>query len=416
MRAPRLRLIVVCLALVGLVVSTAGAAFRRHIARRDKRRDDSNMWAVRLVPTLRRFALCLALLGLVISTSASAGTTAKPRVITAINAWASTGNRVVLEGTIGPKNPPHFVLGEEGLWLQKFGSQKLKLIATPVSLPSGFCVNGDSWEMMYVAFGVKDTVGCLTVGGGISTSEVGVYVVLGNGAAKNLVNVGLDEGAENNSPGTESGLIPALFGDGHFLGFLEVAGNVLELYRITPGGKAEYVADLAGLSSCGDGSFTCGDARVDSGHIVIRKAGDSYLHVFTTAGKPVATFAVNVNPAWPSGSVAIRKNRIVVLTAKQLAVYTLQGTLVHSYPVSAFPGPISTFYGYAAYLGAGGKTVYVLRLSSGKTLEIARIPTASYGTVRTGALSLQSSGLAIGRVNHRGMLYVPMKTIRAKLG
>lgn len=361
-----------------------------------------------LIPPARRIVVCLALFTLAVSTSISVGVAAKPRVITQINAYTAAGSRVVFEGNLGPKNPAHYVLGKEGLWLQKFGSQKLKLIASPVSHPSGFCVTGNAWEIMSVAFGAKGTVGCLTVGGGISTTDVDVYVLLGNGKTRHLISREYSGGAEDDSPGTKTGLVPALFGDGRFLGFLEVDGEALKLFQITPSGKVQHVADLTGLSSCG--GIVCGAASVDSGNIVIREAGDSYVHVFTTAGKPVATFSAN--PAGLRGSVAIRKNRIVVLTAAgQLAVYTLHGALVHSYPVHAASGSIATYYGYAAYLGSEHKSVHVLKLFTGKDREIARLALAG-GRV----LSLQAPGLAVSRLNQPSMLYVPMKKIRAKLG
>jgi hypothetical protein len=337
---------------------------------------------------------------------------AKPRVITQINAYAASGSRVVFEGNLSPKNQARHIPGKEGLWLQKFGSQKLKLIASPVSHPSGFCANDASWEIMRVALGPKSTAACLTIGGGISSSSVDLYVALGNGTRKHLVSRAFNSGAEDGSGATDPGIVPALFGDGHFLGFLQVSGTALKLFQIAPSGKARYVADLGGVSSCFGTStaFTCGDADVDSGHIVIQEAGGSDVHVFTTAGKPVATFSTN--PAEPGGSVVIRKNLIVVLTADgQLAVYTLHGALVHSYPVHAASGSIATYYGYAAYLGSEHKSVHVLKLSSGKDRRIARLALAG-GRV----LSLQAPGLAVSRLNQPGMLYIPMKKIRAKLG
>jgi hypothetical protein len=186
---------------------------------------------------VRRPVVLLALLGLVLSAPASGALTAKQRVITAINAYAGPGSQVVFEGEMGPKNPPHFALGTEGTWLQKFGSQKLKLIATPASRPSGFCINNSAWEITSVAFGPKGMVGCATVGGGISSTGVDVYVRLSNGKTRHLVSRGYESGAEDKTPGIRPGLVPALFGDGHFLGYLQIApGGVVQLFQITASG------------------------------------------------------------------------------------------------------------------------------------------------------------------------------------
>jgi hypothetical protein len=372
------------------------------------------MRACRLLRVLRRLAVCLALLGLALSASASAGVTTKRLVITGINAYAGVGARAVFEGEMSPKNPPHFVLGTEGTWLQKFGSQKLKLIATPTSRPSGFCTNDSAWEIMSVALGPKGIVGCLTIGGGISETDVAVYVALPDGKTTHPVGLGYSGGGEDDTPGIKPGLVPALLGDGHFFGYLQIAsGGVVQLFRITTAGKAEYVADLTGLSSCGDKDEVCGNAAVDSGHIVIRQASSSDVHVFTTAGKPIATFTANVSPI--SGTVAIRKDRIVTLNAHQLTVYTLSGELVRSHPVQAWVGSaVSTYYGYAAYVGSGGTSVYVLKLSSGETHEIYRNPLSTYGIIRGGSFSLQQSGLSVGRTGRTGFVYVPWKKLRAK--
>ena len=130
--------------------------------------------------TLRRSVVCVALLALAVSTSTSAGVATKPRVILDVHAYAAAGSRVVFEGDVGPKNSGYYVPGSEGLWSEKFGSHKLKRIASPVSRPSGFCANDGAWEMMTVALGAKGTAACLAIGGGISSSSVDLYVVLGN--------------------------------------------------------------------------------------------------------------------------------------------------------------------------------------------------------------------------------------------
>jgi hypothetical protein len=136
--------------------------------------------------------------------------------------------------------------------------------------------------------------------------------------------------------------------------------------------------------------------------------------VFTTTGKAVATFPANVDPI--RGAVAIRKDSVVLVTNDgKLAVYTLSGELVHSYPVQTWRyGKISTYYGYAAFVDAAGKAVYVLKLSTGEAHEIVRGTNPSYAAMRTGAFSLQQSGLAVGRVGSTGFIYVPWKKIRSK--
>ncbi|MGC9973831.1 MAG: hypothetical protein ABSC36_00380 [Gaiellaceae bacterium] len=367
----------------------------------------------RLLKGLSRPVLTLALLGLVLSAPASAGGENGGLVVRFINHWAGTGSRVVFEGNLAPKNATA-VVGTEGYWLQRFGSQKLEPIG--MSSPVGFCGNAyeESWEVLSLALGAKGTIGCAAVSGGILETDVAVYVALANGETRNLVGTFYGGGAEDSTPGIRPGLVPAIFGDGHFLGYLEIEpGGVVSLFRITSSGESEHVADLPGLSSCGDQSYNCADANVDSGNIVIREFGDSAVHVFTTSGRPVASFDVNAPPY--SGGVAIRKQRIVVITADhRLAVYTLHGKLVHSYPVkSARFGSVSTYYGFAAYADPSGTTVYVLKLSTGQIRPIVRLPSA-HSCLRVGAFTLEQAGLAVGRSGSTGFVYVPWKKIRAK--
>ena len=366
----------------------------------------------RLLEGLSRPVLTLALLGLVLSAPASAGGANGGLVVRFINAWAAAGSRVVFEGNLAPKVFTG-VVGTEGYWLQRFGSQKLEPI--PASSRADFCSNEESWEVLSLALGVKGTIGCAVVSGGISETDVAVYVALANGETRNLVGTSYDGGAEDSTPGIRPGLVPAIFGDGHFLGYLEIEpGGVVSLFRITSSGESEHVADLPGLSSCGDQSNNCADANVDSGNIVIREFGDSAVHVFTTSGRPIASFDVNAPPY--SGGVAIRKHRIVVLTADhRLAVYTLHGKLVHSYPVQGLKfGSVSTYFGFAAYVAPSSTTVNVLKLSTGQIRHIVRIPRANSNPLRAGAFSLEQAGLAAGRAGGTGFVYVPWKKIRAE--
>jgi hypothetical protein len=357
------------------------------------------MWEFRSFPTLRRLALCLALLCLVLSTSASAGTAAKPGVIMQINNLAAAGSRVVFEGSVSRGKPGsgNYDQGKLGLWSQRFGSRKLELISTTT-----MC----SDEATY-ALGATGMVGCLDTWAMITQVGFDVYVLLGDGTVKQVVSLNF-EGGDFDVPVTEG--VPAIFGDGNFLGYLDVSDSgLVRLFRITPSGQAKYVADLTGLSSCNP--TDCGSVVVGSGNIVIREFRDSEVHVFTTAGKPLATFSAN--PAGPVGSVAIHGNRIVaVANGGRLAVYSLHGKLVHSYRAHAIRGQVTTYYGYAAYM-RGGKSVHVLKLSSGKDREIARVRSAGCA-----ALSLQRAGLVVACQDQSqpNIRYVPMKKIRAKLG
>jgi hypothetical protein len=350
-----------------------------------------------MFPTLRRIVLYLALLGLVISTSASASTTPKPRVIAEIDNWTAAGSRVVFEGSVSPNNPFYYGPGKSGLWLQRFGSRKLELLST-----TQICEDPPTY-----ALGAKGTVGCLDSWAMITQIGFDVYVRLGDGTVKKLVSLYF-EGGDFDVPVTEG--VPAIFGDGNFLGYLDVSGaGVVKLFRITPSGQAVYVADLTGLSSCSPSE--CGNVVVDSGTVVIHEFGGSEVYVFTTAGKHIATFSAN-----PAGAVAIRKNRIVVLTNEgQLAVYTLHGKLVHSYRVNAIRGQIATYYGYAAYFGRGHKAVHMIKLSSGRDVTIAQAPSWD-GNPYSDSLSLQTSGLTVARTGKPSLLYIPMRTIRKKLG
>lgn len=340
-------------------------------------------------------------------------------MITGINAWTSMGSRVAFEGTVQPKGLRYPAPTKEGLWLEKFGSQKLKLAVSSEKLAVGggssapnYCIDDSAWEIISVALGANGTSGCLSVGGGNSETDVDLFSVLRNGTTNHLVSRSFEGGAETGIPMAADGMVSSLFGDGHFLGYLEVSDDALSLIRITPTGTAQYVADLTGLSPS-DG-IVSGDISVDSGNLVVREPRGGNLHVFTTAGEAVATYPAD--PAGSYGSIAIRKNRIVVLTADgQIAVYTLTGALVHSYQAHGAKegsNPIATFYGYAVYLGAKNKSVHVLRLSTGKDRVIAR----PVGGVWGGGLSLQEPGLVVLRWADLNTVFVPMKKIRAKLG
>jgi hypothetical protein len=363
-----------------------------------------------------RLVLCAVLIALVASSS---GAAAKSRHILWINAFANTGSRAVFEGYTGPKAPFYAKGNKEGLWLQKFGSSQLQLLATPASARSGFCVDDEAWETEELALGPQGSVACLTVGGGISEEDFELYVVLGNGSKEHLISRTYEGGAEGEgTPEPDEQWVTSLFGDGTFLGYTEATEGIVKLYRITRSGGTEYVADLAGLSSCG--GYTCGPVAVDSGHIVILEGGD--LHVFTTTGAPVSTFSANLTTVGPAHVIdcfdclALRKNRILVLSgAGKLSVYTLGGTPVHSYRVHNGLTEIASYYGYAAYFGRGHKAVHVIKLSSGRDVAIAPVPPWE-GDADSNFLSLQAPGLTVVRTGKPSLLYIPMKTIRKKLG
>jgi hypothetical protein len=362
------------------------------------------MQANRLLRTLRRSVVCAVLLGIValpVSAPASGGNGGL--VVGFIKHWAGAGSRVVFEGNLVPRNSPN-APGTEGFWFQRFGSKKLEPVARD---PAAFCSTEESWEILSLALGPGGTVGCAEISGGISETDVLVYVALANGTTKILTGTSYDGGAEDATPGIRPGLVPAIFGDGHFLGYLEIEpGGVVSLFQVTASGESQHVADLPGLSSCGDQSNNCADAAVDSGNIVIRKFGDSAVHVFTTSGQPVASFDVGAPPY--AGGIAIRKQRIVAVSADhRLVVYTLHGKLVHSYPVKSQRfGSVSTYYGFAAYANPAGTAVNVLKLSTGQIRRIVR--------VRSGTFTLEQAGLAVGRSGTTGFVYVPWKAIRAK--
>jgi hypothetical protein len=365
---------------------------------------------------LRRLVLSTALIALVASSS---GAAAKPRSILWINAFANSGSRTLFEGYTGTRAPFYAKGNEEGIWLQKFGSSKLQLLATPTSDGSEFCVNDAAWETEELALGPQGSVACLTVGGGISEEGFDLYVVLGNGAKEHLISRGYEGGAEGEgTPEPDEQWVTSLFGDGTFLGYTEATEGIVKLYRITPSGETEFVADLAGLSSCG--GYTCGPVAVDSGHIVILEGDD--LHVFTTAGAPVSTFSANLTTVGPAhvidcfNCLALRKNRILVLSgAGKLSVYTLGGRPVHSYPVHNGLTEIASYYGYAAYFGRGHKAVHVIKLSSGRNVAIVPAPSWE-GDADSNSLSLQAPGLTVVRTGKPSLLFIPMKTIRKKLG
>ncbi len=326
---------------------------------------------------------------------------AKPPTVIGSMYWATAGSRVVFDGAIGNRT---------ALWSEKLGSNKPKRIA------SGDCSGGGELPNK-LAVGPRGSVGCLDIGVGNTSYTFNLGMVTAEGVNERLasVNVAIDENGRVSSP--ES--IPAIFGDGKFLGYLYVtADGVVRLMQIKPNGGTRHVADLNELSVPGQdpGSIV----SVDSGRITVRKGGD--VHVYTTAGKRVAAFSAkaadSLNP-----TVAIRKNRIVVLTnKKRIAVYTLHGRLIHSYPARGLhPGFIATYGGYVVYIESRADSapvhslVHALKLATGADRVIAR---SGKGWFWSG-VSIQAPGVVVPVTTKKGkqfpvtFRFVPMARVRA---
>ena len=294
------------------------------------------------------FALITVLAVLAGAGAGRAGKIPGPPVLGELGAWATAGPRIGFVGTINHR---------QGLLVETFGSNQPRLLA-----PHG-C--GEGSEPNEVAAGPNGSWAYLTAIVSNSEAFYGVDLVLAAGKVRHVATAGGTTTGNSTTQPVDS--IPSLLGDGTFLGYLHVtAAGVVQLMRVTPTGKPVYVADLTDLSLPSlRAPLSVG---VDSGHLVVLD-GFGSVHVYTTAGTRLATFL-----AKGAVSAAIWRSTIAVRTTnRQLLAYTLQGRLVHSYPlrgVSSAGGPW-IYGGYAVYLRAT-KAVHAINLATGKDRIVAR--------------------------------------------
>lgn len=330
----------------------------------------------------------LLLIAVAVSLTPLAGAAPAPPTLSLFGPWVTTGSQVAFVAKIR---------NEEGLWTEKFGSK------TPKRIAPAYC-GPKMEEVDQLALGPKGSVACLEATTGNTEASYTLDFVTSSGAITHVASAGGPTG-DNSAP---VGSISVVFGDSAFLGYLRVtAKGVTQLMRITSSGHAQHIADLSGVS-------TPRAVAIDSGHIAITDGHT--VEVYTVAGQQVSTFAAGAASA---PSVGIRKDRVVVrTTAKTLVAYTLQGQIVHSYPirVSSFANGLATYGGYAVYLGAN-KAVHAVKLSSGVDRILAR---SGKGWFFSG-VSLQAPGVVApltspGRNVPVKLVFVSMAKIRAALG
>jgi hypothetical protein len=367
---------------------------------------------LRSFPLHRRLIAFLFLPAAAVCLLSSAGAASKPQSFSFVYSWTASGSRVVVAGDV---RKPGAKTSQTGLWTMKFGSGKLKHVATT-------CGPGTD-EFNQIALGPNGIIGCLENRPGNTEAYVSLGVVLASGKTKQVVS--LDGPADMGTPIGD--WISTIFGDGNFLGYTYVtADKVVRLYQITATGGSQYVADLAGISGVPL------SVSVDSGRIAVTQPlgihlqdGDS-ISVYAVSGEHISTFSTAIGTTW-GPLVAIRKDRVVVLAGdpsgrKLLNVYTLQGQAVHSYPLkvarSHVATDLATYGGYAVFVersSSGIWTIHAVKLATGVECVVAR---AGSGYFWNG-VSIKAPGIVAPLTTpHSGveLLYVPMKMIRKELG
>ena len=331
--------------------------------------------------------VCGALLVLAIpAAGAVASTGALSAKLSDLQVWATAGSRVGFEA--------EKVSGRRGLlWTESFGSQRPRLLRA-----RGLAHMG---EIDQIAAGPNGSWGCLERGVGNTESYYVVDLVTKHGKAMQIDTAGGPTGNEGGPPVSS---IPFLVGDGSFLGYLYVkpAGDVI-LYQITPTGHRKLIAHLVGASAPAQ-------AVIANGHLAILE-GDGSIAVFTTNGRPLATIPTKAN------QVALTASRVVIHTTDhQLAVYNLQGSLMHAWPLSHHVTALAAYGRYAVY--TDDHTVRATRLSDGTDRIVSR---AGNGWFFTG-LSLQAPGAIVPRTTKQGgtfsvtLRFLPTAKLRSALG
>ena len=331
--------------------------------------------------------LCGALLVLAVpAVGAVAGLAAVPPTLSDLQVWATAGSRVGFEA--------EKVGNRRGLlWVDRFGAQRPRPLRTHA--PAHMA------EIDQVAAGPNGSWGCLERGVGNTESYYVVDLVTKHGKATRIDTAGGPTGTEGGPPVSS---IPSLVGDGSFLGYLYVkpAGGVI-LYQITSTGHRKLIAHLAGASAPAQ-------AVIANGHLALREF-DGSIAVFTTKGRPLATIPAKAD------QVALTASRVVVHTTNhQLAVYNLQGSLVHAWPLAHHLTALAAYGRYAAF--TDDHTVRAIRLSNGTDRIISR---AGNGWFFTG-LSLEAPGAVVPHTTRQAgtfrvtLRFLPMAKLRSVLG
>jgi hypothetical protein len=271
--------------------------------------------------------------------------------------------------------------------VQTFGSTAPRLLTTRC---------GEGSAPSELAAGPNGSWACLTAVVGNTESFYAVDLVSADGSVHHVASAG----GPTDSTGQPADSIPQLVGDGTFLGYLQVTPTgVVQLFRITSTGRAQRVADLAGVSTVPTATAQAPSpaVAVANGSLAIRQVNGS-VAVFTTAGRPLARVPAH------AASIAMTRDRVVVRTVtRRLVVYGLHGGLVHNWPLGAtsFSNGLAAFAGYAAYLGAN-KAVRLVELANGTDRVVAR---SGAGWFWSG-VGLQAPGIVAPLTTQRGTSFV----------
>lgn len=312
-------------------------------------------------------------------TSVAAGS--PPPRLSGLGAWASAGWRLAFVAT---------VRGRDGFWVQTFGSAQPRRIGPPRC--------GQQEEIDQIAAGPKGGWACLERTAGNTEAFYSVDLLSATGMSRHVASAGGVIGAGRRPVDS----IPWIFGDGSFVGYVHVLPDgVTQLIRISTGGQPVHVADLE-EKGAPDAVSIAGN------HLAILHSG--LVSVYTTAGRPTAKVAVR------AASLALTRDRLIVrTTTRQIAVYTLDGRLVHSYKVAAhgWTAGLAAYGGYAVYLGAN-KAVRAMRLATGRDRTVVNVGAGWFFD----GLTLQAPGAVAPLTQQQGksflvtMRFIPVASLR----
>lgn len=267
----------------------------------------------------------LAILTCALAPAAAAPAAAPPR-ITDLRPWAVSATQLAFVARVG---------GRDGVWVERPGAT-----GAPTRLGPAAC--GRAQELDALAPGPAGSWLCLERTVGNASSFFSVDLLRANGSVRHVASAG--------SPGVDQ--IPFVAGDGSSLVYVRVTGTgATELMQVTPTGAARHVADLSVTKPLG--------LAVAAGHVAVLQAGSVVLT--TTSGAPPTTVGVN------AASIALTPTRLVAHTRdRRIAVYTLQGRLLHAWPLGAagWTAGLAAAGSHAVYLGAN-KAVRAVDLATG---------------------------------------------------
>jgi len=130
-----------------------------------------------------------------------------------------------------------------------------------------------------------------------------------------------------------------------------------------------------------------------------------------TLQRPGGAAMSALSPGTGSRAIALRRNRLVVLTGSRLELWnTARGRLLHDWRVPAGTrSAVDLQFGIAVF--TSGRTVYAMNVNTGRTAVLARAPRAVQAAI-------EAPGVAY-TYNARGhgyLRFVPMSTVERSLG